>query len=454
MVLEYIEQGVVAAANFVWGVPLLVLLLGGGLFLMIYSRLIPLFYFRHAVSIIRGKYDNPDEHGEISHLAALSSQLASTIGMGNIAGVAVAISMGGPGAIFWMWVSAVLGMLTKFFTCTLAVMYRGKDSNGKLQGGPMYVITEGMGKHWRPLAVFFSVCAALSATPLFQTNQLVQITKDVLLQPLDMVHDQVWIVNLSIGIVISIFAGIVVIGGIKRVAAVATNLVPLMVIVYMGCVIYILTIYSNEIVPSLWLILSDAFSGDAAMGGAVGSMILVGARRAAFSNEAGIGNAPMMHGAAKTDEPVREGLVAMTGPFIDTIVVCTLTALCLLVTDVWQTDGIGGIELTILAFEKAMGTTGPILLSVSVLTFSFTTIFSLGYYGEKSVSFVLGADKGRYFYVWYILSVLLGAVTSISGAISFIDFCFAMMAIPTMISTLYLAPKVMKEAKIYFAKYS
>lgn len=448
--MNYIEEFVISAADFVWGMPLLVLLMGGGIFFAIYSRFLPLFYFKHAVQVLRGKYQEDDENGEISHWQALSSHLAATVGMGNIAGVAAAISMGGPGAIFWMWVSAFFGMVTKFFTCTLAVMYRGRDSKGVLQGGPMYVIMEGMGRKWKPLAVFFATCMALSATPLFQTNQLVSITKNVVLSPLDMVAESVWMTDLTIGIVISVFTLLVILGGIKRIATVATKLVPTMVVLYMAGVAFILVTNLESVAPSLWLILSDAFTGEAAMGGAVGAVIVTGARRGAFSNEAGIGSAPMMHGAAQTNEPVREGLVAMLGPFIDTIVVCTLTALSILITGTWKVKDIDGIELTVLAFERSMGTFGIIILIASVLIFSFTTVFSISYYGKKSVSFLFGADKGKYFNIWYVISILLGAVSSMTAALSFIDFCYALMAIPTMVSAVYLAPRVLKEAKRYF----
>ncbi len=444
-------QFIIDAANFIWGIPLLIVLMGGGFFFSIYSRFLPLKYFGHAIDILRGKHEEPDGKGEISHFDALSAHLAATVGMGNIAGVAIAISLGGPGALFWMWVSAFFGMITKFFTCTLAVMYRGEDSEGETQGGPMYVIMEGMGKKWKPLALAFAIPCSLAATPLFQTNQLVQIIKDVILNPLNVGFENEMMTNIAIAIVIVIMASFVIFGGIKRIALVAGKLVPLMILLYGISVFYILAINYTEVIPNLILIFTDAFSGKAAAGGIVGAVILTGVRRAAFSNEAGLGTAPMMHGAAKTNEPIREGLVAMLGPFIDTIVVCTMTGLCILISGVWKIDGIGGIELTTMAFEQAMPGFGAIILTVCVLIFSFTTIFGVSYFGKKSTSFLFGAHNQNVFNYWFIATIFIGATSSLAVAISLIDFLYAMMAFPTMISAIYLAPKVMKEAKRYFA---
>ena len=292
------EEFLVSAANFIWGTPLLILLLGGGIYFTVYSRLLPFKYFIHAINVLRGKYDESEGAGEISHFAALSSHLAATVGMGNISGVAVAIAAGGPGAIFWMWVSAIFGITTKFFTCTLALMYRGKDSEGNIQGGPMYFITEGMGKKWKPLATFFCIAGFFAATPVFQTNQLVQITQDILLTPnswgfsegteialpngelLD--HD--FFTRLFIGFIIAIFTGVVIFGGIKRIGNVAGKLVPAMVLIYIGSIFVILILNATQIIPSFLLIIEDAFTANSVLGGAVGAIIITGARRAAFSN--------------------------------------------------------------------------------------------------------------------------------------------------------------------------
>jgi AGCS family alanine or glycine:cation symporter len=446
-----LEQFIINAANFIWGTPLLILLMGGGIFFTVYSKFLPFRYFRHAIDILRGKYDEEGAEGEISHFEALSGHLAATIGMGNISGVAVAIATGGPGAIFWMWVSAVFGITTKFFTCTLALMYRGKDSEGNIQGGPMYVIKEGMGEKWMPLAGLFCVAGFFGATPIFQANQIVQVTKDVILSPNQWSFGSDFQTNLILGLMIATVTGAVIFGGIKRIATVAGKLVPLMVILYTICVLYIMAVNYTEIIPNFLLIITDAFTAEAVLGGAVGAIIVAGARRAAFSNEAGIGTAPMMHGAATTNEPVREGLVAMIGPVADTLIVCTLTGLAILVTGVWQNTELSGIALTAQAFELAMPGYGPYILMVCVLIFALTTVFGMAYYSKKCLSFLVGVKNSKYFNYWYVILVVVGSVTSLAVVVSFIDFMYAVMAFPTMISAIYLAPKVIKEAKRYFA---
>lgn len=441
------------AADFVWGFPLLILLLGGGVFFMFYSRFLPFRYLTHSINVLRGEYDKKDDPGDINHFQALSGALAATIGMGNISGVAVAIAMGGPGAIFWMWVSAFFGMATKFFTCTLAVMYRGRDSAGDLQGGPMYFITEGLGKKWLPLAVFFSIAGFFGATPIFQANQIVQAAKDILLVPNGITTDSLYL-DLGIGFLIAVLVGLVIFGGISRIGTVASRLVPAMVLLYVTSVVLIIIINYGQVFPSLALIFTDAFTADAAMGGAVGALIIIGARRAAFSNEAGIGTAPMMHGAAKTTEPVREGLVAMLGPAIDTLVVCTMTGLCILVTGVWKETELSGISLTAKAFEASLPGVGPYILAVCVLIFAFTTIFGLAYYGQKCLAFLIGVKRARIFNYWYVGLILVGSAASLRGVVAFIDVAYGLMAFPTMIAAILLAPKVMVAATEYFKKLS
>lgn len=428
--------------------------MGGGIFFTIYSGLLPFRYFKHAIDIIRGKYDEEGEEGEISHFEALSGHLAATIGMGNISGVAVAIATGGPGAIFWMWVSAVFGITTKFFTCTLALMYRGKDSEGNIQGGPMYVIREGMSKKWLPLAGLFCVAGFFGASPIFQANQIVQVTKDVILSPNQLTFGSEFQTNLVLGLIIMTITAMVIFGGIKRIATVAGKLVPLMVILYGTCVLYIMLANYTEIIPNLLLIIKDAFTAESVLGGAVGSIIVAGARRAAFSNEAGIGTAPMMHGAATTNEPVREGLVAMIGPVADTLIVCTMTSLAILVTGVWHNQELNGIGLTAKAFDIAMPGFGPYILMICVLIFAITTVFGMAYYSKKCLSFLIGSQNTKYFNHWYMILIIIGSISSLTVVISFIDFMYAVMAFPTIISAVYLAPKVMKEAKRYFASLS
>lgn len=449
--MESIESALSTFSSYAWGAPLLIVLLGGGAFFMVYSRFLPFRYLRHAIDVLRGKYDNPDDPGDISHFEALSSALAATVGMGNVTGVAVAITMGGPGALFWMWVSAVVGMATKFFTCTLAILYRGKDSAGHPQGGPMYVIEEGLGKKWKPLAIFFCIAGLIGPLPMVNANQLSRTFKDVVLFPLGV--EESFSLNLILGTLIATIVALVIFGGIKRIAKVATRIVPAMVGIYVVSVCYILLKNYERILPCFSLILEDAFTGNAVLGGAVGSVIVVGARRAAFSNEAGIGTAPMAHGAAKTNEPVREGLVAMLGPVIDTIVVCTMTALALLVTDVWHVKGIEGITLTIDAFNTAFpGQLGGYLLLLCVVFFSFSSLFTLSYYGSKSFSYLAGAHRAHYFNYFYVFTIVVACITSLQAVIDLVDGMYALMAFPTMISAFMLAPKVRQAAQTYFAQ--
>jgi AGCS family alanine or glycine:cation symporter len=436
-----------------WGTPLVILLCGGGLFFMIYSRFTPFRYFRHAIEVLRGKYDDPDDPGDINHFQALASALAATVGLGNISGVAVAIAVGGPGAVFWMWVSALFGIATKFFTCTLSIMYRGKDSEGHIQGGTMYMITEGLGKKWKPLAMLFSVAGLFGALPIFQANQLTQILREVIYIPNGWVTEQSHFMGDFItGAVILIIVSMVIFGGIKRIGKVASRMVPAMVVLYVGIVLVILAIHIDVVPYYLGLIVTDAFTAQSAMGGALGALIIVGFKRAAFSNEAGIGTATLAHGAAKTKEPVREGLVAMLGPAIDTLLVCTMTAMAILVTGVWKSGDENGIALTAAAFQEALGIVGPTLLVICVTIFAFSSMFTYAYYGTKCLGFMMGADKQRYYNYFYVVSIIFGAVVTIDAVIDLIDGMFALMAIPTMITALLLSPKVKAAAKDYFSR--
>ena len=441
-------------SSFVWGYPLLFILIGGGLYLLFVSRFLPFKYFFHAIDIVRGKFNDKKSDGEISHFQALTTALSATVGMGNIAGVAVAISIGGPGAIFWMWVSGIIGMSTKFFTSALAVMYRGVDSAGKKQGGPMYFIVNGLGKKWFPMAMFFSFCGMVGALPVFNVNQLTQAINDIVLKPNG--FETSLFSNAIIGLILIILTSIVILGGLKRISRVSARLVPFMVGVYIISILVILIVNYNNIPEYLYLIFYDAFnadyySGNSALGGVLGALIILGIRRGAFSNEAGIGMAPMAHGAAKTNNPIKEGFVAMLGPFIDTLMVCTMTALAILVTGAWKTQA-DGVSLTAAAFESSFAGIGNYILLACVFVFSISSLFSYSYYGTKCLSFIAGDNnKKKYNYI-YIISIMLGATTSLSMMINLIDTFFALMAIPTMIATLTLAPKVLNELKKYEIK--
>lgn len=451
-ILDFLSNLVVESANFIWGYPLLFLLIGGGLFFSIYIRFLPLAYFKHAIEILFGKHSETKTKGEITHFEALTSALAATVGMGNVGGVAFAIVSGGPGILFWMWVSASIGMITKFFTCSLSIMYRGKKA-----GGMMYVITKAMSKRWNFLAVLFCLAGMIGCLPIFQANQLTAILKDFVFIPANLFNQELSflgqdtnLINIIVGIVLSILAGVVVFGGLPRLAQTCSRLVPLMVVLYMISVLAIIVLNLPLIPDLFYLIIEDAFTAKAVLGASVAAIIIAGVRRAAFSNEAGLGTATMAHGDAKTNEPIKEGLVAMLGPAIDTLIVCTCTGLAILITGVWQNTAESGVTVTLRAFESALPFGGYILLGCTCI-FAITSMFSFGFYGAKCFHFLTGKSH-HYYHAFYTSTIIFGAMASIKGVISLIDLAFALMAIPTMICSISLAPKVVREAKIYFKK--
>ncbi len=452
--LDTIQYITTQFANYAWGPWLLCLLLGGGFYFLIRSRFAPFFYLRHALDLVRGKFDNPNDPGHINHFSALTAAMAGTIGMGNIAGVALAIQIGGPGAIFWMWMTAILGIATKFFTCSLAVMYRGYDDKGELQGGPMYVIREALPKRWHFLASIFAVVGLIGCLPALQSNQLIQIFRDLVMidQGLLGADEDPFIFNLTSGIVLAGITGAVIFGGLHRIAGTARVLVPVMTAVYLVAVLVALTLNAGAIPAAFAMILTDAFTGEAAAGGSLLAVVLYGVQRGAYSNEAGMGTESLVHGAAKTNEPIREGLVAMIGPIVDTLIVCTATALMILIAGTWQSDASQGVTLTANAFSTLLGPAGTLVVFVCVLCFATTTIFTYSFYGSQCASFVFGTKYINVYRMVFVLSIVLIAVVSIESAVSLIDGSFALMAIPTMVSAILLAPKVLDAAKIYFAK--
>ena len=450
-IYEILDSLIASLASALWGTPLVILLLGGGLFFAVYSRMVPILYFKHAIEILLGKYDSEDDPGQITHFEALSSALAGTVGMGNIAGVAVAIHTGGPGAIFWMWITAILGMSTKFFTCTLAVMYRGYDDKGEIQGGVMYFIERGLGEKYKPLGIMFSISGLFGSIVFFQANQLSQIIRDFIYVPLGVFQHNPNLGNLLTGIIVASLVSIVIFGGIRRIAKVASKLVPFMVGLYLLAALIIILKNFGKIPSVFKIILQDAFTGTSVVGGAIGSMIIIGVRRGLFSNEAGTGTETMAHGAAKTKEPVREGLVAMLGPFIDTIIVCSITAIIILISGVYTQD-INGVSMTASAFEHELGILGKIFLITAVLTFALSTMFGYSFYGRKCVSYLFGTDAKNIYNWIYVSMIIVASVASIDLAINFVDSAYALMVIPTMVGTILLSPKVIKEAKIYFSK--
>lgn len=456
------NQFLADTAGVIWW-PVLFLIIGGGLFFLFYSGFAQYRYIAHAFRVLRGKYYDPSAPGQITPYKALSTALASTVGMGNLAGVAAAIALGGPGAIFWMWITSIIGMSTNFFTSTLASMYRGRDSEGEVQGGPMYVIEEALGKKWRPMAVMFCVCCLFGALPIFQANQLTQAVVDIGLRPIGIKESfasvggfNISVTKFIIGIVITIVCSLVIVGGIQRIGTWAGKLVPAMIILHFVSVMIILLVFADNVPYYIGLIFTDAFAannfnGDPFLGGVVGGLIMLGVRRATFSNEAGIGTAPMAMGAAKSTEPVREGLISMLSPVIDTIISCTLTALSILVTGAWLTGNKSGITLTSIAYRSAMPY-GHYVLLLCTTVFAISALFSYSYYGRKAMSYLIGVKRSVIYDYFYLSTIVFAALVSMDLVLNIIDIAFALMAIPTMISSIMLAPKVMAESKRYFSR--
>lgn len=430
---------------------MLFLVIGGGLLLVFSSKFKPYRHFRHAIQVVSGKFDKKEDAGEVSHFQALASVVASTVGLGNISGVAIAIYMGGPGVVFWMWMTAVIGMCIKFYSCGLAILYRTKDDQGNVQGGPMYYMVNGLGKWGKPLAVFFSIAVLFGVLPMFTANQLTQSIIEVA-KPERFLALSEFQWRLTIGIILVIATSIVIFGGLKKIVRVASGLVPFMVAIYMLAAIFILLTNLSEILPSLKLIFAEAFNFGTAVKGGFAGLIVLGVRRAVFSNESGLGTAPMYHGQSKTNEPVQEGLVAMLGPFIDTIIVCTITALIIIISGTYVGTSDNGILLTLRAFEKLLYGFGDELLLILVIVFGISTLFTYSYYGTKSLSFLVGNKIGNYYNHIYILSIIFAATASVELVVGFIDLAFALMSIPNMIAVVVLAPKINQAMKAYFAK--
>lgn len=373
--------------------------------------------------------------------------------MGNISGVALAIAVGGPGAIFWMWVTAIFGIATKFFTCTLSVLFRHTDETGEVHGGPMYVIQKGLPKQLHFLAYWFAFAGMIGCLPMFGTNQVIQITRDAIFigngwLRADADH---LIFNLTAGLIIAFLTGLIVIGGIRNIGKVAAKTVPAMTVLYIVITMIALTTNISAIPGVFALIITDAFTGDALLGGSLLSVILWGVQRGAFSNEAGIGTESLAHGVARTNEPVREGLVAMCGPIIDTLLVCTATALVIILSGAWRSGDANGVTLTANAFASLLGPIGLIAVLICAVSFGITTIFTYSFYGGQCAHFLLGR-QGAQLYRWGFVSlIVISSTLTLQTVVGLIDGMFALMAIPTMISAIWLAPKVMMAAHRYFS---
>lgn len=437
---------------------IIIWLIFGALFFTIYLKFINIRGFKHAVDLVLGKYDKIGHSGEISHFQALATATASTVGLGNIAGVAVAITMGGPGATFWLIIAGLLGMTTKFTECTLGVKYRKANPDGTISGGPMYYLKDGFAKKgWaktgKTLAIIFAVFASIGAFGIgnmFQSNQLIAQTI-VNFPSLD--GYQLWL-----GIGLAVLVGIVIIGGIKGIARVNDKLFPLMAGIYIISALTVIIINYQHIGTAFQLIFDGAFSPEGIKGGIVGVMI-IGFRRAAFSNEAGIGSAAIAHSTVKTQKPITEGFVALLEPFIDTVVICTMTALVIITSGLsGNPDNLAGTALTSAAFAT-VSSWFPYLLLPTIILFAYTTIISWSYYGVKSFDFLVGdfVEKRfgkrilatRFYQIIFLIITAFGSILSLSAVVDFSDMLILAMAVPNLIGLYVLAPEVKRELKDY-----
>lgn len=421
----------------------------------IYFGFVQFRRFGHAISLVKGDYSHPEDAGEVSHFQALATALSGTVGLGNIAGVAVAVSIGGPGATFWMILAGLLGMASKFTECTLGVKYRNEYEDGRVSGGPMYYLSKGLAEKGKPglgkvLAVVFSICCiggAVGGGNMFQANQAFQQVVNVTGGENSFLAGSGWL----FGLIMAIIVGVVIIGGIKSIAKVTEKIVPLMAVIYVTAGMIIILSNITMVGDAFAQIFVGAFTGAGVAGGVIGALIQ-GFKRAAFSNEAGIGSAAIAHAAVRTKEPVTEGYVALLEPFIDTVVICTMTALVITISGELN-SGLTGVELTSAAFASAF-TWFPLTLALAVVLFAFSTMLSWSYYGLKSWTYLVGEGKGKeiIFKLFFCLCVIVGASMSLGPVIDFSDSMIFAMAIPNIIGLYFLMPVVRGEVKQYWAK--
>ncbi|WP_105151680.1 alanine/glycine:cation symporter family protein [Streptococcus suis] len=436
-----------AINNLVWGPPLLLLLVGTGVYLTLRLGVFQIGKLPTAFRLIFSS--DQSGQGDVSSFAALCTALAATVGTGNIVGVATAITTGGPGALFWMWVAAFFGMATKYAEGFLAIKYRTKDANGQAAGGPMHYITLGMGQKWKPLAVFFAVSGVLVALLGMGTFSQVNSIASSMSSSFGLAPQLVSIVT-AISIAFFIF------GGIEKISDVSTKIVPFMAILYILASLIVLVVHWNELLPTLGLVLKSAFSPAAAVGGFVGATVKEaiqrGIARGVFSNESGLGSAPIAAAAAKSDNPVEQGLISMTGTFIDTLIICSLTGLSILVTGQWTVEGLEGAPLTQAAFATVFGNTGSIALTISLVLFAFTTILGWSYYGERCIEFLFGTKSILPYRLLFVAMVALGGFLKLDLIWTIADIVNGLMALPNLIALLALSPVIIKETRQYFAK--
>ncbi|HEQ98002.1 MAG TPA: sodium:alanine symporter family protein [candidate division Zixibacteria bacterium] len=455
-IVETLTNWTGSISGFLWSAPLAFTLLGAGLIISVTLKFVQFRGFKHGIELISGKYDKPEHEGAITHFQALSAALSATIGTGNIVGVAEAIYWGGPGAIFWMWLTALFGMAIKFTSCTLAQKFRKIDPDGYVRGGPMYYIEMGLGPKFKFLAIIFAVFTALAAFGtgnMAQANSVSNALSGLVYGNLVDASD-FWF-KLIVGIVLAFLIGLVIIGGIKRIGQVASRIVPLMSVFYVTGSLIIIFMHLDMAAAAIQLIFKSAFRPDAVTGGMAGSAFIIvlrhGVARGIFSNESGLGTAPMAHAAAKTDKPVREGLVAMLGPFIDTIVICSMTAVIIIMTRDWTV--VHGPELTSYAFNSFIPHWGHVIVSIGLAFFAFSTVISWSYYGEKGFEYLFGREK-RLIYRWiFLMFIPLGASIKIKLVWNLCDIGNALMALPNLIALLLLLPLIHRLSRDYFKEY-
>jgi AGCS family alanine or glycine:cation symporter len=431
-------------------VPIIVLwLVVGAVFFTFKMNFINVRGFKHSIELLQGKFDDPNDKGEVSHFQALTTALSATVGLGNIASVAVAITLGGPGATFWMIIAGLLGMSTKFTECTLGVKYRNIDSEGNVSGGPMYYLTKGLNKRnlaklGKVLAVLFSILAILASFGggnMFQANQAFAQVQG---QFPFLEGYGFWF-----GLGMAILVGVVIIGGIKSIARVTEKIVPFMAVLYVGAALVILGIHYAEIPSAFKLIFSSAFNADSMYGGFIG-VLMMGFKRASFSNEAGVGSAAIAHAAVKTNEPVSEGFVALLEPFIDTVVICTMTALVIVITGRYTGYDLEGAQLTSSAFESTISWF-PALLTLAVFLFAFSTMISWSYYGLKAWTYLFGESKRMVnaYKLFFLGFIIIGASSTLSAVMDFSDMMILAMAFPNVIGLYLMASEVKIDMKDY-----
>ncbi|HFI0159197.1 TPA: alanine/glycine:cation symporter family protein [Streptococcus suis] len=433
--------------NFVWGPPLLLLLVGTGVYFTLRLGVFQISKLPTAFRLIFSS--DQSGQGDVSSFAALCTALAATVGTGNIVGVATAITTGGPGALFWMWVAAFFGMATKYAEGFLAIKYRTKDANGQAAGGPMHYITLGMGQKWKPLAIFFAISGVLVALLGMGTFSQVNSIASSMSSSFGLAPQLVSIVT-AISIAFFIF------GGIEKISDVSTKIVPFMAILYILASLTVLALHWNQLIPTLALVLKSAFTPAAAVGGFAGAMVQQaiqrGIARGVFSNESGLGSAPIAAAAAKSDNPVEQGLISMTGTFIDTLIICTLTGLTILVTGQWSVEGLAGAPLTQAAFATVFGQPGALALTLSLVLFAYTTILGWSYYGERCIEFLFGTKSILPYRLVFVAMVALGGFLKLDLIWTIADIVNGLMALPNLIALLALSPIIIKETRQYFAK--